>query len=119
MKPVSEKNLAARLDQLNERIARACRASGRSPEAITLIGISKTKPAKDVAAAHALGLKNFPDDEPALTFVLFYFLFIIVIVMMNVLIAIVSDSYADAMTRAEMLFWCSQLDLIAESTILF
>jgi hypothetical protein len=67
----------------------------------------------------ALGLENFPDDEPALTFVLFFFLFIIVIVMMNVLIAIVSDSYDDAMTRAEMLFWCSQLDLIAESTILF
>ena len=35
----------------------------------------------------ALGLENFPDDEPALTFVLFFFLFIIVIVMMNVLIA--------------------------------
>ena len=62
MKPVSENNLAARLDQLNERIARACRASGRSPEAITLIGISKTKPAEDVAAAHALGLKNFGEN---------------------------------------------------------
>ena len=62
MKPVSEKNLAARLDQLNERIASACRASGRSSKAITLIGISKTKPAEDVAAAHTLGLKNFGEN---------------------------------------------------------
>ena len=62
MKPVSEKNLAARLNNLNERIASACRASGRSSEAITLIGISKTKPAEDVAAAHALGLKDFGEN---------------------------------------------------------
>ena len=62
MKPVSEKNLAVRLNQLNERIENACVASGRSSEEITLIGISKTKPAEEVAAAHALGLKNFGEN---------------------------------------------------------
>lgn len=39
----------------------------------------------------------------------------IVIVLMNVLIAIVSDSFDDAITRADELYWCSRLDLIAEA----
>jgi len=37
-----------------------------------------------------------------------------IIVMMNILIAIVSDSYADAMHRSGPLFWRARLGLIAE-----
>jgi len=39
---------------------------------------------------------------------------VIVIVMLNILIAIVSDSYADAMRRSAPLFWRARVDLIAE-----
>lgn len=66
-----------------------------------------------------LAQTNIPDDNPIKTSGLFLFLFIIVIVLMNVLIAIVSDSYDDAITRADMLFWCNQLDLMAESAIVY
>jgi len=48
-----------------------------------------------------------------------YFLFtsfalIVIIIMMNILIAIVSDSYTDAMRRSAPLFWRARVDLIAE-----
>ena len=39
---------------------------------------------------------------------------VIVIVMLNILIAIVSDSYKDAMMRSAPLFWRARVDLIAE-----
>jgi hypothetical protein len=41
---------------------------------------------------------------------------VVVIVMMNILIAIVSDSYTDAMKRSAPLFWRARVDLIAEVT---
>ena len=40
--------------------------------------------------------------------------FVVVLLLMNILIAIVSDAYDDAMARSEKLFWFSRLDLIAE-----
>ena len=39
---------------------------------------------------------------------------VVVVVMMNILIAIVSDSYSDAMRRSGPLFWRARVDLIAE-----
>ena len=42
-------DLAARLDQVRDRIAVACRASGRAETEVTLIGVTKTFPADDVA----------------------------------------------------------------------
>ena len=39
---------------------------------------------------------------------------VVVIVMMNILIAIVSDTYGDAMKRSVPLFWRARVDLIAE-----
>jgi hypothetical protein len=38
----------------------------------------------------------------------------IIIIMMNILIAIVSDSYTDAIQRSSPLFWRARVDLIAE-----
>jgi len=42
------------------------------------------------------------------------FLFIVVIVMLNVLIAIVSDSYAEAMAAAFETYWLARLELVSE-----
>ena len=55
-------SIRARLDSLNERIQRACNNSGRDRQDVTLIGVSKTKPAEDVAEAHRLGLTNFGEN---------------------------------------------------------
>mmetsp|Transcript_18900 Transcript_18900/g.42955 ORF Transcript_18900/g.42955 Transcript_18900/m.42955 type:complete len:647 (+) Transcript_18900:443-2383(+) len=54
----------------------------------------------------------FPTTDAAVIFTAFAVA--IIIVMMNVLIAIVSDSYADAMRRSVPLFWRARVDLIAE-----
>ncbi|MEN8181011.1 MAG: YggS family pyridoxal phosphate-dependent enzyme [Myxococcota bacterium] len=48
----------ARLAALRERVAAAARRSGREPEAITLVGVSKRKPAEAVAAAVCAGLRD-------------------------------------------------------------
>lgn len=55
-------SIRARLASLNERIQRACNNSGRDRQDVTLIGVSKTKPAEDVAEAHRLGLANFGEN---------------------------------------------------------
>ena len=55
-------SIRARLASLNERIQRACNNSGRDRQDVTLIGVSKTKPAEDVAEAHRLGLTNFGEN---------------------------------------------------------
>jgi len=58
-------------------------------------------------------------DESAFPTESSYFLFTafgltIVIIMMNILIAIVSDSYTDAVNRSAPLFWRARVELIAE-----
>ena len=50
------------LDKLSLRIDAACAACGRDPAEITLIGVSKTKPAGDVSAAAALGIRDFGEN---------------------------------------------------------
>ena len=52
----------ARLNQLNERIERACQEGGRDRRSIHLIGVSKTKPAADVVTARDAGLKDFGEN---------------------------------------------------------
>ena len=50
------------LTALNQRIADACAACGRDVDEITLIGVSKTKPAEDVRAAASLGITNLGEN---------------------------------------------------------
>jgi len=61
---------------------------------------------------------NAEEDHGAFTnllvFYFFAFLFVVFIIMLNVLIAVVSDSYAFATTQAEMLFLVSRFELVAE-----
>ena len=49
---------------------------------------------------------------------LWFFLMLIPIVLMNILIAIVSDSYDSAMARSERLYWLARLTLIADAGLL-
>ncbi len=55
--------IGRRLTQVRERIAAACRRSGREPSAVTLIGASKTQPAEKLLAAHAAGLATFGENR--------------------------------------------------------
>jgi len=55
--------LAERLEDVRGRMARAAKRSGRSPEAVTLIAVSKTHPAKVVAEAVAAGLTDFGENR--------------------------------------------------------
>jgi len=54
--------VAKRLAEVRERIAAAARRTGRSPEAITLIGVAKGQPAGRVAEAIAAGLEHVGEN---------------------------------------------------------
>lgn len=51
------------LDRVRERIAAAARAAGRSPEEITLIGVTKTFPAEVINAAIAVGIRDIGENR--------------------------------------------------------
>jgi pyridoxal phosphate enzyme (YggS family) len=53
----------ANLQAVRDRIARAARAAGRSPSAITLIAVSKTWPPEYISAAHACGQRAFGENH--------------------------------------------------------
>lgn len=57
-----EARLDAALAALRRRIAAAANAAGRSVDDITLLAVSKGHPAPAIAAAHALGLKDFGEN---------------------------------------------------------
>ncbi len=54
--------IAARLQAVNERIARAARAAGRLPQDVTLVAVSKTFPPSAIAEAHAAGQRAFGEN---------------------------------------------------------
>ena len=55
--------LAANLDRVRERIARACLAAGRSPDAVTLTAVTKTYPASDVLLLAGLGVTDVAENR--------------------------------------------------------
>lgn len=54
--------LHERLNAIREQVARACRRAGREPGSVRLIAVSKRKPASDIRAAYALGLRDFGEN---------------------------------------------------------
>lgn len=52
------------LFQVEERIREACSRCGRSPEDITLIAVSKTKPVSMIGEIYAEGIRNFGENKP-------------------------------------------------------
>ncbi len=56
-------NIAARLEAVRAEIAAACARHGRDPEAVTLLAVSKTRPAASVRAALAAGQRAFGENR--------------------------------------------------------
>jgi pyridoxal phosphate enzyme (YggS family) len=55
--------LAANLDEVRGRIARACRAAGRDPASVTLVAVTKTYPASDVELLASLGVTDIGENK--------------------------------------------------------
>jgi hypothetical protein len=66
-------------------------------------------------------LGEFPDEfpRPVTSFLFILFTLLIMIVMLNVLIAVVSDGYDGAALKAKQLFFQGKLELVAELDLLF
>jgi pyridoxal phosphate enzyme (YggS family) len=56
-------NIAGNLKRLRERIAAAAERTGRRPEEVALIAVSKTFPAAAIREAYALGLRDFGENR--------------------------------------------------------
>ncbi|MEM7802560.1 MAG: YggS family pyridoxal phosphate-dependent enzyme [Chloroflexota bacterium] len=56
-------SIADRLKSVNERIAKAAEKSNRSPEEITLVAVTKTKPVALLEEAYAAGLRHFGENR--------------------------------------------------------
>lgn len=55
--------LAANLAEVEERVGRACRAAGRDRAGLTLIAVTKTFPAADVALLYDLGVRDVGENR--------------------------------------------------------
>jgi len=55
--------LAANLEEVRGRIARACTAVGRDPSSVTLVAITKTYPASDVELLASLGVTDVGENK--------------------------------------------------------
>jgi len=56
-------NIQDNIARVEERIAAACRRSGRQREAIKLVAVSKTHPPELIRAAFAAGLRDFGENR--------------------------------------------------------
>jgi len=56
-------SIAQDLARVRERIDAACRRAGRSPDDVTLVGVSKGSPARAVAEADAAGLQDVGENR--------------------------------------------------------
>ena len=63
MTPARRAELAANLAAIQTRVAAACAAAGRDVDEITLISVTKTRPAEDVVALTELGLADFGENR--------------------------------------------------------
>jgi pyridoxal phosphate enzyme (YggS family) len=56
------KNIEKNLDTIHARIADSARAAGRNSNSISLLAVSKKKPASDIRMAHACGQQDFGEN---------------------------------------------------------
>ena len=54
---------AARLEGVRERLARACSRSGRDPESVRLIAVSKTRPVQEIETLAGYGVQDFAENK--------------------------------------------------------
>ena len=55
--------IAANLERVRERIARAAERTGRRADEITIVAVSKTFPAEAIRTAHEAGLRHFGENR--------------------------------------------------------
>jgi pyridoxal phosphate enzyme (YggS family) len=60
---VRRAEISAGLAAVRARIAAACQAAGRSPAAVTLIAITKTRPASDIRLLSGLGVTDIGENR--------------------------------------------------------
>jgi pyridoxal phosphate enzyme (YggS family) len=58
-------DLARSLEAVEARVSAACSAAGRRRPEVLLVAVSKTRPASDVAALHALGVRDVGESRDA------------------------------------------------------
>ena len=63
--PGRRDELALRLAEVRDRIAKACEAAGRDVSELTLIAVTKTKPASDVRLLSELGVRDIGENRDA------------------------------------------------------
>ncbi|RSM72872.1 YggS family pyridoxal phosphate-dependent enzyme [Actinoplanes sp. ATCC 53533] len=67
MRPLDQEarrdELAASLDEVRRRIGRACTAAGRDQGSVTLVAVTKTYPASDVALLAGLGVTDVGENK--------------------------------------------------------
>jgi pyridoxal phosphate enzyme (YggS family) len=63
--PDRREELAARLAKVRQRMAKACEAAGRDLSELTLIAVTKTRPASDVRLLSELGVKDIGENRDA------------------------------------------------------
>ncbi len=56
-------DVAAGVERVRERIARACEQVGRDPAGVTLIAVSKGQPADAISAAAGAGIRHFGENR--------------------------------------------------------
>jgi pyridoxal phosphate enzyme (YggS family) len=56
-------DIAANIERVKKRIARACQRVGRSPEEITIVAVTKTVEPSAIATAFKLGIRHFGENR--------------------------------------------------------
>src|SRR5271154_2695196 len=59
---IGPQNLAVHVNHVRSRISRAAREAGRDPASVTLVAVSKAKPAESVRAAATAGVTDFGEN---------------------------------------------------------
>ncbi len=58
-----QQDLEAGVERVRERIARACQRTGRDPDSVTLVAVTKGQPVEAIRAAYSAGLRHFGENR--------------------------------------------------------
>jgi PLP dependent protein len=61
--PRADSSIVSNIERVQERIARAAERSGRRPEEVVLVAVSKTFPAEAIRAAYDAGVRAFGENR--------------------------------------------------------
>ncbi len=62
VQPATGNSLRLRIEEVEARIAAACRKAGRARDSVSLLAVTKVFPASAIVEAHALGLRDFGEN---------------------------------------------------------